>query len=131
MLRCHNTWQLLILHLVKYQTTNVDGTTSLTAFFTTFSFLAPQLRDYPSNRAMILIVPLLDGKMQDRCKVCKDKDFTRVFQCALTISVQVVSLIGPASGLGWVAGGRIAASAVLCQEVSQSEGLPLLILFLS
>lgn len=49
----------------------------------------------------------------------------------LTIPVQVVSLIGPASsGLG-VAGGRIASSTVLCQEVSQSEGLPLLILLLT
>lgn len=49
----------------------------------------------------------------------------------LTIAIQVVSLIGPASGLGWVAGGHAAASAILCQEVRQSEGLPLFILLLS
>lgn len=63
----------------------------------------------------------------------QDKDFECVFQCALTISVQVISLVGPASGLGWVARGCVAAAAslVLCQEVSQSEGLPLLILLLS
>lgn len=54
-----------------------------------------------------------------------------VFQCVLTISIQVVSLIGPASGLGRVAGGHVTASTVLCKEVSQSEGLPLLILLLS
>lgn len=60
-----------------------------------------------------------------------------VFQCVLTISVQIVSLICPARGLGWVAGGYIAAAAtaaaaaVLRKEVSQSQGLPLLILLLS
>lgn len=59
------------------------------------------------------------------------QDFMCVFRCVLTISVQVVSLIGPAGGLGRVAGGRVTASTVLCQEVSQSEGLPLLILLLS
>lgn len=55
----------------------------------------------------------------------------------LTITVQVVSLIGPASGFGRVAGGHAAAASttttttILCQEVSQSEGLPLFILLLS
>lgn len=49
----------------------------------------------------------------------------------LTIAIQVVGLIGPASGLGRVAGGHAAASAILCQEVRQSEGLPLFILLLS
>lgn len=53
------------------------------------------------------------------------------FQCVLTISVQVISLIRPACGLGWIAGGDVAASTVLRKKVSQSEGLPLLILLLS
>lgn len=54
-----------------------------------------------------------------------------VFRGVLTVAIQVVSLICPASGLGRVAGDHVAASTVLCQEVSQSEGLPLLILLLS
>lgn len=54
-----------------------------------------------------------------------------ISQCVLTISVQVISLISPASGLCRVAWGRVAATTVLCQEVSQSKGLPLLVLLLS
>lgn len=48
-----------------------------------------------------------------------------------TVSIQVIGLIGPAGGLGRVAGRHAAASAILCQEVRQSEGLPLFILLLS
>lgn len=48
----------------------------------------------------------------------------------LTISLQVIRLVGPAGGLG-VAGLRwwsIASTPiVLCQEVSEGQGLPLLI----
>lgn len=54
-----------------------------------------------------------------------------VFQCTLTITIQVVSLVGPASRFGRVAGGHAAASTILCQEVGQSEGLPLFILLFS
>lgn len=52
-----------------------------------------------------------------------------------TITVQVISFISPASGLRrvarWRAAAAAAAATVLCQEVSQSEGLPLLILLFS
>lgn len=48
-----------------------------------------------------------------------------------TIAIQVVRLISPASGLSRVAGRGVAASLVLSKEVSQSEGLSLLILLLS
>lgn len=51
--------------------------------------------------------------------------------CVHTISLQVVRFIGPAGGLGGVVGGRgissSPSSTVLGQEVSQGEGLPLLI----
>lgn len=116
--------QSLILKSAQYRATNDDATTSLTAF----SFLHSQLRDNLSNREMILILPLIDARQMQGMQ---DKNFMCVFHCVLTISVQVVSLIGPASGLGRVTGGHRVASAVLSKEVSQSEGFPLLILLLS
>lgn len=93
--------------------------------FGAFSF-RPCSNKTQLEQCMILIL-LLGGKMQDRRSVRKEKGL----QCALTIAVQVVSFICPASRLGWVAGRRTVASTVLCQEVSQSQGLPLLILLLS
>lgn len=50
---------------------------------------------------------------------------------ALTITIKVISLISPTGGFIWVAGSNIAASAVLCQKVGQSEGLPLFFNFLT
>lgn len=49
----------------------------------------------------------------------------------LTITIKVISLISPTSGFVRVAGSNVAASAVLCQKVSQSEGLPLFFSFLT
>lgn len=50
---------------------------------------------------------------------------------ALTITIEVISLISPTSGFVGVVGGNVAASTVLCQEVSQSEGLALFFSFLT
>lgn len=59
----------------------------------------------------------------------------------LTVAIEVVGLISPTGGFVRVAGGDVAAAAaaaatttttaVLCQEVGQSEGLPLFFSFLT
>lgn len=62
--------------------------------------------------------------------------------CVLTVAIEVVGLISPTGGFVRVAGGNVAAAAtttttaattaaVLCQEVGQSEGLPLFFSFLT
>lgn len=49
----------------------------------------------------------------------------------LTIRIQVIRFISPASGFDGVAGSRATASTFDRQEVGESEGLPLLVLLFS
>lgn len=49
----------------------------------------------------------------------------------LTITIKVIGLISPTGRFVWVAGGNVAAPAVLCQKVGESEGLPLFFSFLT
>lgn len=77
-------------------------------------------------------IDLIIIKWKTERQVGKLKTLCVHFLIVLTITVQVIGLIGPASGLYWVARGSVATgSLVVCQEVSQGEGLPLLILLLS